>query len=350
MPFNGSQITEYARTTPNDGLLLDAEFGRLYDNDNALKAQADAADDAVAAINTELGVSPKGSYADLVARLAALDNYLRVGKLEWFDEWFQYGENAPWLILSDPDAVLNVANWPLLVPHYRQKKVRYMPGTGSAKSAFDVTHYARASNIVTITLANTAAELALLAGLAEENLVHGSFSGWISIYLPAALGSNDVPIGDYAITALDAGARTISFSHTGANVGTTAQTKTIEVYPHRIPGSTTTARHYQITGRTFVSINDSDGEVLAGLRRRDREQGHWHDIPTSYATSNAVYNAAAVNSWGWQDNFPTENNVEKKAKSMISDGTNGTPRTGKTTDPRALAAVPAIWAGKYIAT
>ncbi len=343
MSFNGTQNTDFTRATPNDGLLLDAEFGRLYDNDNALKTQVDGADTGIAAINTELGINPKGSYVDLVARLAALDNYLRVGKLEWFDEWFAFGENAPWLILSDPDAVLDVANWPLLVPHYRQKKVRYMPGTGSAKSAFDVTHYARTSNVVTITLANTAAELAVLAALAEENLVHGSFSGWVSLYLPAALGSSDVPIGDYAITAIDAGARTISFSHTGANIGTTAQTKTVEIYPHRIPGSTTTARHYQITGRTFVSINDTDGEVISGLRRRDRFQRHLHSI--SPATTPTTYSEGEGGSGN-----TARISGPVSVGGPIADGVNGDPRTGKTTDPRALAAIPALWAGKYTAT
>lgn len=341
MPFNGSQNTTFSRLTPDDGLLLEAEFNRLYGNDNALKDRADGHDTDISGINTKLGSDPAGDYTDLVARLAALDNYLRVGKIEWFDDYFTPGENAPWLILSSPDAVLAVANWPLLVPYYRAKKLKYLPGTGSEKSTFDVTHYARASNIVTITLANTAPELALIAALAEENLVHGSFSGWASIYLPADLGSADVPAGDYAITALDAGARTISFSHTGSNVGTTAQTKTVELYPHRIPGSTTTARHYQIKGRTLVSTNDDDGEVIAGLRRRDRLQGFKVRSERDLIDYTPGTGGESVGG----GSLPRR----QQDSTIISDGTNGTPRVGKTTDPRALGAVPALWAGQYIA-
>lgn len=276
--------------------------------------------------------------------LMAISYAIRVGKLEWFADHFDPSENAPWLILSNPDAVLDAAHWPDLVPYYRDKKLRYMPGTGSAKTAFDITTYSRSSNTVTITLANTAPEKALLAALAEDNLVHGSFSGWISINLPSALNSGDVPAGDYAITALDAGARTISFAHTGSNVGATAVTATISVYPHRIPGSTTTARHYQIAGRTLVSINDAAGEVLTGLRRRDRFQGHVMSAPpgNSFVTSSS---GLAINPGGYTYIWSYNN----KTGAPVTDGINGTPRVGATTDPRSLGAVLAIYGGRYIA-
>lgn len=294
----------------------------------------------------ELGTDPKGSFADIATRLQYLDNYLKVGKLEWFDQHFAPDASNPWFALSNADAVLDAANWPDLVPYWRAKKLKYMPGTGSEKSAFDVTHYTRASNVVTITLANTTAELAILAALAEENLVHGSFSSWIPLYLPVALGSNDVPIGDYAITAIDAIARTISFSHIGSNIGSTAVSRTVEFYPHRISGSTTTCRHYQIRGRTFVSPNDSDGEVIPGLRRRDRGQGHWHVVFREVG-------AGGNNGMAGLAQFVADSvdNSERygTAASIITDGINGTHRVGKTTDPRSLGAVPYIWARRYAA-
>lgn len=342
MAFNGSQNTAFARSTPNDGLLLQAEFARLYGNDNALKDQVDMADGAMTALKSDLGVGFKGSYIDLVARLAALDNYLRVGKIEWFADHFDPSENAPWLILSNPDAVLDAAHWPDLVPYYRDKKLRYMPGTGSAKTAFDITTYSRSSNTVTITLANTDPEKAIMAALAEENLVHGSFASWHAINLATDLNSGDVPAGDYAITALDAGNRTISFAHAGSNIGATAVSATLSVYPHRIPGSATTARHYQIKGRTLVSINDDDGEVIIGLRRRDRTQGHLHGpFPGAagyYVDGGDIGGNRAAGT----------SPIASKTGPVISDGTNGTPRIGKTTDPRSLGAVPALWAGRYV--
>jgi len=342
MAFNGTQTRTYDRTTPDDGLFLQAEFVRLYGNDNDLKTTVDGHTTELATLNTNLGATPQGIFATVKAWLQFLDNYLKIGKIEWFDQYFAPDANNPWLALTDTDKVLNAANWPDLVPYYRAKKLKYMPGAGSEKSAFDITHYARTSNVVTITLANTAPELALLAALAEENLVHGSFSGWIPFYLVAALGAGDVPIGDYAITALDPALRTISFAHVGANVATTAATTTIEIYPHRIPGSTTTARHYQISGRTLVSTNDADGEVIAGLRRRDRIQGHRHSAKTGFLNAGTGASFIEIND-AYGDAFAARGITDP-----ITDGTHGTPRTGKTTDPRALGAVPMLYCRRFI--
>lgn len=291
----------------------------------------------------ELGTAPAGAFADIATRLQFLDNYLKVGKIEWFDQHFAPDASNPWFALTNADAVLDVANWPDLIPYWRAKILKYMPGTGSVKSAFDVTHYTRASNVVTITLANTTAELAIIAALAEENLVHGSFSGWLTLTLPVALGSSDVPAGDYAITAIDAGARTLSFSHSGSNIGSTGVSRTVEFYPHRIVGSTSTVRHFQMKGRTLVSVNDDDGEVIQGLRRRDRGQGHYHDVQLSSSGGGirAPGNVAT--------NDKTIFNSDGAATTMVSNGTHGTPRFGKTTDPRGLGAVPYLWARRYAA-
>lgn len=291
------------------------------------------------------GSNPEGAFDDLATRLTYLDNYLRVGKIEWFDQYFAPSASAPWFPLTNADATLDVANWPDLVPYYRAKILKYRPGiVGSEKSAFDVTHYTRASNVVTITLANTTAELAILAALAEENLVHGSFSGWIPLTLPLSLGTgDDVTAGDYEITAIDAGNRTISFAHTGSNIGSTGVSRTVEFYPHRIPGSTDTARHYQIKGRTLVSTNDDAGEVISVLRRRDRYQGHWMEAPsgTVFITSpgGSVNQGGSSIAWG----------ASSVTGGSVTDGVNDTPRVGKTTDPRSLGAVPYIWARRYAA-
>lgn len=348
MSFNGTATQTYSRTTPNDGLLLQAEFTRLYGNDKYLKAAADAAAAAISALEGKLAGSPEGSYATIAARLAVLEKYNQVGKIDAFDFYQPISADRPWLPLSNPDAVLSVDNYLDLVPYYRTtKKVIYMPGTGSAKSQFDITHYTRASNVVTITLANTTAELALIAAIAEENLVHGSFSSWLPFTLPAAIGSgSDVPAGDYAITALNAGARQISFNHTGSNIGSTSVTAVGEIWPHRIPGSTTTARHYQIKGRTLVSINDEDGDVIIGLRRRDRLQGHYHrnDIGTIAAAGGPSMGAASM---AFCNNITDTSLIA--IREATTDGSNGSPRSGKTTDPRALGVVFAVWVGRYVA-
>lgn len=290
----------------------------------------------------ELGTAPAGDFADIAARLTYLENMRPVG--ETFDLFGYVAPSAalPAFPLSWSNRTVDAANWPDLVAFWRAHKMRYMAGEGSEKSAFDITNYARSSNVVTITLANTAPELALLAMMAEANLVHGSFSAWWALNLSVALGSGDVPAGDYAITGIDAGNRQITFTHAGADVGTTGVSRTLEVYPHRIPGSTTTCRHYQVAGRAKVAINDADAEVWPGAQRRDRGQGHKHSI--SPATTPSSYTEGEGGS-GNTSRISTTVTIGNP----ITDGVNSTPRTGKTTDPRSLGVVPYIWARSYAA-
>ncbi len=262
--------------------------------------------------------------------------FLKIGKLDWFDDYHAPAADFPYLCLTNEDAVLTTTNWPDLVPYLRAKKVRYKPNLTGAKTAFDVTNFARATNVVTLTLANTAGEIALVKALAEDNLVHGSYTNWRTITLPNLI--SDVPVGDYRITAVDATARTISFEHTGSD-GSSGVTSTVEHYPHRIAGQTTQARHLQVGGRALVSVNDADFEIIGGLRRRDRAQGHKHTL--------AVGGGGGLT----QISIPTATGTLVSTDAfgdLVTDGTNGTPRTGKTTDPRALGAFLYMWAQTYV--
>ena len=295
----------------------------------------------------ELGTAPAGAFADIAARLTYLENMRPVG--ETFDLFGYVAPSAafPAFPLSWSNRTVDAANWPDLVAFWRAHKMRYMAGEAGEKSAFDITHYARSSNVVTITLANTAPELALLSMMAEANLVHGSFAAWWAINIPIALGSGDVPAGDYAPTGIDAGNRQITFTHAGSNVGTTGVSRTLEVYPHRIPGSTTTCRHYQGAGRAKVAVNDADAEVWAGAQSRDRFQGHWHKL-----YSEGTNNPAGGGFMSIRNNDTTTNTdygTSKSVRDAVTDGVNDTPRTGKTTNPRALGVVPYIWARRYAA-
>lgn len=293
----------------------------------------------------EMGTAPAGDFADIAARLTYLENMRPVG--ETFDLFGYVAPSAafPAFPLSWSNRTVDAANWPDLVAYWRAHKMTYMAGEGSEKSAFDITHYARSSNTVTITLANTTAELALLAMMAEANLVHGSFSAWWALNLPIALGSGDVPAGDYAITGIDAGNRQITFVHAGSNVGTTGVSRSLEVYPHRIPGSTTTCRHYQVAGRARVSVNDSDGEIWGGAQKRDRGQGHFHERNPDGADEYSLRPSGSSDYTGGGRAVVQLSTTGKPA----SDGVNGSPRTGKTTDPRSLGTVPYIWARSFAA-
>lgn len=233
----------------------------------------------------------------------------------------------PALCLDDGDHDIAAANWPDLVPELRAIKSTYNEGITGEDSAFDVTNWAVATNVGTLTFANTTAENTMLAALAEDNLVHGNYTSWRSITLAGAIGN--IPAGEYAITALNATARTVTFNVTASD-GSGGVTATAEFYRHRIPGSSTTARVYERPAGVLVAANDPDGECIAGYRRRDRFQGH---IPDPIAASGSVAMTLAN---GFAGGTSTGGVPGAPYNGLKSDGTNGTPRTGKTTDPRSL--------------
>lgn len=246
----------------------------------------------------------------------------------------------PGLCLDDGDHDIAVANWPDLVPDLRAIKSTYNEGITGEDSIFDITDWAIVSNVATLTFANTIAELKMLAALSEDNLVQGGYSSWRSITLPSAIG--DITAGEYAITNVDPSTRKVSFAFTaGDNSGSGSWTA--EFYRHRIPGSSTTARVYERPAGVLVAANDGDGECIAGMRRRDRFQGH---IPDPIAASGSVAMTLAN---GFAGGTSTGGVPGAPYNGLKSDGTNGTPRTGKTTDPRSLVGHLYMWGTKYVA-
>jgi len=248
----------------------------------------------------------------------------------------------PAVCLDIGDQDLAVANWPDLVPELRALKLMYNEGITGEKYQFDVTNWAISSNVATLTFADQTAEKAMLSALGEDNLVHGDYASWRSITLPSPIG--DITAGEYAITNVDPTARTVSFDFTASD-NSGSGTFVVSFYQHRIPGSSTTARVYERPAGVLVAANDADGECIAGMRRRDRGQGHWHEIQSDsnsikYGTYGALTDGA-LNVTNPPGQFT--------ARSIITDGVNGTPRTGKTTDPRAQVGHLYMWARKYVA-
>ncbi|EMJ91137.1 hypothetical protein LEP1GSC194_3481 [Leptospira alstonii serovar Sichuan str. 79601] len=151
-----------------------------------------------------------------------------------------------------------------------------------------------------------------------------------------------------AISALSSASRTISFTCSAANSSGSLSGVKVRFYKHRLPdaiqGTTITnqVRHFAMQGRGFVSVMDADSEWIGGLRRRDRFQGHRHDSSTT-----ASNNTGFGNGWGVttaEVYIPSGVKVELP----ISDGTNGTPRTGKTTDARGISAFPYVFAKRVL--
>ncbi len=292
----------------------------------------------------ELGSAPAGSFADLTVRLTAIEQFMVVGEIKPLDYFQAVSAVNPWFPLTNPDAVLEAVNYPDYVPHLRAKKARYKPGTPDQKDAFDVVSWSRNSNVATLILDNLTPELKMIAALAEANLFFGSYSGWFCINIPVAIGT--IAAGDYPVIGLDPLTRAVDIPNVGSNAGSSSVTRTIEIYPHRIQGEAAKARHYQIKGQALVAINDADGEVIEGLPRRDRLEGHWHDNGGS--TLSRVGTTGGLS--GISDTGSSGSSYPNAiwAKDAISDGVNGTPRTGKTTDPRALGVCFAAYVKRFV--
>jgi hypothetical protein len=180
-----------------------------------------------------------------------------------------------------------------------------------------------------------------LSALAEDLALHGKgYDSWgKTVTLPNAIAG--IPAGDYTITAVTpanvgTASAVLTFTAAGDNIGSTATSEVVQFFPHRIAGSTTTARHSQITDMALM--NDGLYNV-AGLRGRDRMRGFDLGIPALDATSRLKFrssNVYAANAGAEANSYTVD--VSRSAATHIvlpmNDGTHGTPRTGPNTRPR----------------
>ncbi|EMJ92184.1 hypothetical protein [Leptospira alstonii] len=272
-----------------------------------------------------------------------------LGEMFWMDELKTPSTDFPAFCLACADQLINATGtggMPDLVSYWLNKPFRYDP-LGTNTTDFDAASYTIASNILTITFANTTACQKMIDALAEDNLVHGSFTNWMTGTLLQTIGG--VPANaTLAISALSTSSRTISFTCSAANSSGSLSGVKIRFYKHRLPditpGTTITnqVRHFAVQGRGFVSVMDSDGEWIGGLRRRDRFQGHIHLSPQG--VSFVIIGSGS----SWQNWGSSNNGVSSQTGIAASDGTNGTPRTGKTTDARGLSAFPYVFVRRVL--
>jgi len=266
------------------------------------------------------------------ARLES-ENKLPLGALQYIDgqkitpvawSFLNPAAHQPWLCLDVADQVITTTNWPLLVPYLRGLLLSYADGTGSQVTTFTTTTWQVTGTTTGIlTFTNNAANVALLTSLLEDEAVEGTYTNWRTIFLASSIGN--IPAGNFFITNVNPGALTISFTiPVSTNGGPTALGASCQFYKHRLADSesnpTTSARVLQAAGRGIASANDSNNETILGLRRRDREQGHWHLTGTGSGGSYGLFQSGYGNSLaGTPTNSPT------------TDTANGTPRTGLTT-------------------
>ncbi|PJZ28541.1 hypothetical protein CH378_17430 [Leptospira kmetyi] len=295
------------------------------------------------------GINQSYLYSKNFAEVTFKQERKFLGEMFWMDELRPPSADFPAFCLASADQLINASGtggMPDLVSYWLNKPLRYDP-LGTNITDFDAASYTIASNVLTITFANTTACQKMIDALVEDNLVQGgSYTNWMTGTLSQAIGG--VPANaTLAIMALSSGSRTISFSCAAANSSGSLTGVKLRFYKHRLPditpGTTITnqVRHFAIQGRGFVSVMDVDSDWIGGLRRRDRFQGHSHAIgagalggPTPGILDNAYNNVNA-----------TSNTI---VRNVITDTTYGGQRSGKTTDARGLSAFPYVFVKRVL--
>jgi hypothetical protein len=221
-----------------------------------------------------------------------------------------------------------------VVDHFRAIK-----GSYKGVSDFAVT----ASGSV-VTLPSSPAALALLYAIQADALV----SGWLNG------GQTETFNADYATAST---LQTVTISGVEFTVAAVApgsyqltvvgspSAGTLSVYPCRITGSTTSFRLLKLAGFVPAAGGDADGQYTAMKRVMDRLQGHYHIL--------GIYNGGGTaGNAGIYGTVNANNNVSPYGWAMTasSDGIDGTPRTGKTTDSRAFTVFIGTWVRNLLAT
>lgn len=183
-----------------------------------------------------------------------------------------------------------------------------------------------------------------LAAFVQANLVNRWYSSGESATF-AASGAHynyasrqyciNIDGTDYAVTACDTVARTITVSGTPAS-----GSQTVRCYPFRIAGSTTSIRLRRVSGEAAVAAGDATGEVLIALARLDRFHDHGHNFALGGQIGSVAWNATNYPNTTPQGSFYTGDNTQRFTNTVdvlgaIGTGSTGAARVGKTTDPRA---------------
>ncbi len=212
-----------------------------------------------------------------------------------------------------------------------------------------------------MTFANTTACQKIIDALVEDNLVHGSFTNWMTgtlLQTISGISANST----LAITSISSASRTISFTCTATNSSGSLSGVKIRFYKHRLPditpGTTITnqVRHFTVQGRGFISVMDTDSEWIGGLRRRDRFQGHRHgastsisfDIPQGATGGLGSLVAAGYYGDGVARGLLLNGYPSTTVTGPTTDSANGSHRTGKTTDVRGISGFPYVFVKRVL--
>lgn len=231
----------------------------------------------------------------------------------------------PWLCLSLPSVDLTTTNYSTeFIDALRARKYIYdefVTNTSDFSGSW-------ASNV--FTLDDTVANNAMLAELAEDWLYHGSpVTNWRIL---------SDGITEFNITGINVTSRTITVDLDSE----TATGTSIIIYTNRVYRDATKARHFSEAG---LATYQAGGGKSGRLFRRDQMQGHWHTYRYGRRNGGSTSGADAM-----KQNYSDSNTIaEDRVIGIISDGTNGTPRTGSETIAKSSSDYRYIYVGSYTA-
>lgn len=249
-----------------------------------------------------------------------------------------YPEYFPAIPRYDGDHDITTAQAPLLVAELIDKIVT----VGSTSTFSGVL----ASGVITLS-ASTDNDNLLIA-LANAALVNRWFGTNQSATYEASGGlftgdrqyCLEISGTRYAIEDVDAVAREITITSPPAD-GAVYFT----VPQYGIAGSTTSIRLRQLSGFVPVACGDYDGDVIEGFAKMDRVQHHLHNRNTAAANEITLRSGGTVNYSAGAGSA----SFQGTTGAMVTDGINGAPRSGKTTDPRGYGVAVYTWARTLLA-
>jgi hypothetical protein len=233
----------------------------------------------------------------------------------------------PWFCLSLTDQDWTTAHYSTdFIAEMRTRKVIY-----DEMGASPVSLFGGAWAGDTFTLTDNAANVAMITALAREYLYAGSpTTNWRLLHD----GTNE-----FNIIAISVSARTIKVNLDSK----TAAGSAIEIYRHRVYGSTTSARHFSEAGLGFYQAG---GDKISGLRRMDQMQG-WQGGNAGGTLVNFTESPGSASAQKW---YIKVGAYAGHADGIypVSDGTHGDPRVGTKTEIEAGTLFAYIYVGTYI--
>lgn len=205
------------------------------------------------------------------------------------------------------------------------------------------TYYARKVSNTIITLhptfgdAISGANTIDITSTTTIGLDLGSYRADMGLTFPADVGH--IPAGTYRIAAINSSSYTIVLQGVNNTAGGSVSGN-VRHYINRIPGSATSIKWDAIEDVAIMTPLEN-GSIANGTMQLDQMQGHWHS-----AGSNNSGTPSYAFLPGYSENSNDRAKPAAPAQQPITDGINGTPRTGARTRPRNVRWDSYVYVGK----